>query len=107
MKTWGFALVAAALAHVAQADLDCGRPATARNLLGRAMLAEIESAEDLNREAMWEAFGRCGGQPAAEACREAERRRFTVEFERRKAAIEAQYKHLLEDFQARCQASVT
>ena len=40
-------------------DLDCEHPAEARAFIARLRLAEIEGAEDIHREAMWEAFGRC------------------------------------------------
>ena len=75
--------------QAAQLELDCERPAASRDLIGRLMLSDIEWAEDVNRAAMWEAFGRCTAEARAEVCREKERRRFTADLDRQKAAIEA------------------
>jgi len=99
--------VAAAVAFQSvQLDLDCDRPAAARTLIARIMLSEIEWAEDVNRAAMWDAWGRCADAPRAESCREAQRERFGEEFARQKTAIEAKYAQMLADFTARCQASI-
>jgi len=49
---WGVALGLAGLLHGVQLDLDCTRPAAARELIGRARLSEIEWAEDVNRSAI-------------------------------------------------------
>ena len=103
MITWLLGLGLAGMLHL---DLDCARPAAARDLIGRARLSEIESAEDVNRVAMWEAFGRCPAGPGAEACRDEERRRFGEEMDDRKAAIETKYRLILKDFVDRCRASV-
>ncbi len=89
-----------------QLDLDCSHPAAARELIGRIKLSEIEWAEDVNRVALWEAFGRCAALPGADACREGERQRFAADWARQKAAIEAKYDQMLKDFDARCQASI-
>jgi hypothetical protein len=107
MRRWavGFAMVG--LLEGAQLDLDCARPSAARDLIGRIMLSEIEWAEDVNREAMWEAFGRCGTRPEPPACRETERKRFEAELARQKASIEARYRQMLKDFESGCQASIT
>ena len=101
----GLALVGAI--DGAQPDLDCARPAAAQELIGRLRLAEIEWKEDVNRAAMWEAFGRCSGLPSAAACRDGERERFEADWAREKAAIEAHYAQMLRDFQGRCQAAIT
>ena len=76
-------------------------------LIGRARLSEIEWAEDVNREAMWQAFGRCSGQPGAEACRERERQRFSDDLDAVVAAIDAKYRRISEEFEARCRTSIT
>jgi hypothetical protein len=89
----------------AQLEMDCARPHQARNVVGRLMLSEIEGAEDTNRAAMWEAFGRCPGGPGAGACREKEQRRFEAQWERQKRAIEDKYRKMLSEFEERCQAS--
>ena len=91
----------------AQFDLECSRPLAARELIGRLRLSEIEWAEDVNREALWEAFGRCAALPGPAACREREQERFTADWVRQKATIEAKYEQMLKDFEARCQASIT
>jgi hypothetical protein len=96
----------AAVLHGAQLDLDCAHPAAARSLIARTMLSEIEWAEDVNRAAMWEAFGRCAGEARAESCRDEQQRRFGDDFERQKAAIQAKYNQMVADFTARCQASI-
>src|SRR6266511_2960621 len=67
MKRWALGLALAGILEAAQLDLDCARPAAARDLIGRVMLSEIEWAEDVNREALWEAFGRCADRPRAES----------------------------------------
>jgi hypothetical protein len=102
----GFALLS--LLAAVQLDLDCARPAAARNLIGQTKLSEIEWAEDVSRAAMWEAFGRCAAAgPRAQDCRDEERKRFEADLDRQKVAIEAQYQRMLEEFEQRCQASIT
>jgi hypothetical protein len=71
------------------------------------MLSEIEGAEDTNRAAMWEAFGRCPGGPGAAACRQKEQQRFESQWERQKKAIEDKYRKMLSEFDERCRAAVT
>jgi len=107
MNGWMAGLTLASMLGAAQLELDCARPSAARNLIGRVMLSEIEWAEDVNREALWQAFGRCSAGPRAEACRDEERKRFGADFERHKAAIEAKYQEMLEEFEARCRSSIT
>jgi hypothetical protein len=106
---WGWALVLATTGVLAgvQLDLDCARPEAARSLIGRAMLSEIEGAEDIHRAAMWDAFGRCPAGAEHAPCMAEERRRFEADWERQKNAIEAKYRKLLEDFAERCRASLT
>ena len=89
----------------AQLEMDCARPQQARNVVGRLMLSEIEGAEDSNRAAMWEAFGRCPGGPGATACRQKEQQRFEAQWERQKKAMEDKYRKMLSEFEERCQAS--
>lgn len=107
MKGWRLGLALAGMLHALQLELDCARPTAARNLLGQAKLSEIEWAEDVNRAALWEAFGRCPAGPGAEACRDQQRQRFSAQLDRQKAAIEAQYQKMLNDFEERCRASIT
>lgn len=99
-------LLLAGSLSAAQIDLDCGAPAAARALVGRLALSEIEGAEDINRAAMWDAFGRCPPGPARQACAESQRRHFEAEWQRQKARIEAKYRKILDDFEARCRASL-
>ena len=106
VNAWGLALALAGLLHGVQLDLDCVRPAAARELIGRARLSEIEWAEDVNRAAMWEAFGRCPSRTGAEACRDEQRARFEAEMDGEKAAIEAKYRLMLKEFEDRCRASI-
>lgn len=101
----GLALVG--LLQGAQLDLDCSRPTAARELIGRMRLAEIEWAEDVNREALWQAFGRCSRLPGAPTCRDRERDRFAADLAGRAAAIDGKYEQMLKDFEAGCQASIT
>ena len=84
-RVYGAFLAAACLVGVlgatppgqAQSEPDCARPAQGRELIDRLRLAEIEGAEDIHREAMWEAFGRCpegaggrrAGRPSGSASR--------------------------------------
>ena len=90
---------------LAQSDLDCARPAQGRELIARLRLAEIEGAEDIHREAMWEAFGRCPEGAAGTPCRTAERQRFEAEWEGLRARIEAKYRGVLSDFERRCRGT--
>src|SRR5262245_2618628 len=87
--------------------LDCTEPSAARTLVGRLRLSEIEGAEDINREAMWEAFGRCPPGPAREACASREQSRFEAKWDEEKRGIELKYEKILNDFEARCRGSVT
>jgi hypothetical protein len=106
MRTWGLGAVLLGAVAVAQIDLDCDRPAAARLLLGRIMLSEIEAAEDIHRAAMWDAFGRCPAGPAREDCVGREKARFEAAWERKKAAIQAKHRELLERFEERCRATL-
>jgi len=90
-----------------QPNLDCGRQAAGQEMLGRLKLSEIEGKEDVSRAAMWEAFGRCADLPSAADCRDNARREFEAAWDREKAAIEAKYDRLLQDFLVRCRASIT
>jgi hypothetical protein len=102
----GFALLS--YLDAVQLELDCAKPAAARTLIGQTKLSDIEWAEDVSRAAMWEAFGRCAAAgPKAQDCRDEERTRFEADLDRQKAAIEAQYQRMIEEFEQRCQASIT
>jgi hypothetical protein len=106
--TWWFSGGLFVLALVAgDLELDCGEPGQARDILGRLMLAEIEGAEDIHRELMWQAFGRCPAGRAGEPCRERERRRFDAQWDRQKRQIEAKYRGMLSDFEERCRSSIS
>ena len=83
-------------------ELDCASPAAGRSLVGRMMLSEIEGAEDINRAALWEAFGHCPAGSEHGACMAREQRRFEAEWEREKAAIQAKYRRILDEYEARC-----
>jgi len=83
-------------------ELDCSSPAAGRSLVGRMMLSEIEGAEDINRAALWEAFGRCPEGSAHGPCMAREERSAEAEWEREKAAIQAKYQRILDEFEARC-----
>ena len=107
MQAWWLGLALGWMLGGTQLDLDCAEPARARALIGRLQLSEIEGAEDINRAAMWNAFGRCPTGPRQAACREAEQRRFEGDWQKQKAAIEAKYRTMLEQFEERCRASIT
>jgi hypothetical protein len=94
-------------APATEPEPDCSRPAEARAHIARLSLAELEYAEDVHREAHWEALGRCALAPEPSTCRASETRRFDALWRERRAAIEARYRRLLEDYTARCSASVT
>jgi hypothetical protein len=100
-------LLLAGVCQISQFELDCARPEEARALIGRARLSEIDWAEDVNREDMWQAFGGCAGRPDAQACRDRERERFGRDLDAVRAAIDAKYERLLNDFESRCQGSIT
>jgi hypothetical protein len=101
----GILLAGAMLA--AQMDLDCSKPQQARTWVGRLMLAEIEGAEDIHREAMWAAFGRCPAEAGGAPCRAKTREHFEAEWERQKQGIEDKYRKVLSDFEERCRAAIT
>ena len=101
----GFVL--ASVLITAQADLDCARPVQSHNYIAKLRLADIEWAEDVHREALWKAFGRCPAGPGQAACRAEQQRRFDAEWQQTKAAIDAKYRKMGEDFEFRCRASVS
>jgi hypothetical protein len=101
----GVALLLALL--TGRIELDCARPGQARHDLGRLMLAEIEGAEDIHREAMWGAFGRCPAGAAGEPCRERERQRFGAQWDDQRRQIEAKYRRMLAEFDERCRSSIS
>jgi hypothetical protein len=101
------ALALTGILAMAQADLDCGRPVQSRNYIAKLRLAEFEWAEDVHREALWNAFGRCPAGAGQAACRAEQQRRFDAEWQKIKAGIEAKYRKMEEDFDLRCQASLS
>lgn len=88
-------------------EQDCERPAEARAFIARLRLAEIEGAEDIHREAMWQAFGRCPSGAAGGACRAEEQRRFDARWEVERREIEAKYRDVLGAFERRCRAVIS
>jgi hypothetical protein len=92
---------------MAQADLDCARPIQSRNFIAKLRLAEFEWAEDVHREALWNAFGRCPAGPGQAACRAEQQRRFDAEWQKIREGIDAKYRKMEEDFDLRCQASIS
>lgn len=100
-------LVLAAVLLLAEADLDCARPIQSRSYIAKLRLADIEGAEDVHREALWRAFGRCPAGPGQAACRAEQQRRFDAEWQETKAAIDAKYRKMAEDFEVRCRASIS
>jgi hypothetical protein len=106
MRARGAAPIIVAVLALWQVELDCAQPAAARSLVGRMMLSEIEGAEDVSRAAMWEAFGRCPSGSARKPCVASEKQRFEAQWDVAKAAIEAKYRKVLEEFRARCQGSL-
>ena len=89
-----------------QMDLDCSRPQQARTWVGRLMLGEIEGAEDIHREGMWRAFGRCPAGALGTRCRDTVRERFEAEWELQKRGIEDKYRKMLLEFEDRCRAAI-
>lgn len=88
-------------------EQDCEHPAEARAFIARLRLAEIEGAEDIHREAMWQAFGRCPSGAAGGACRAEEQRRFDARWEVERREIEAKYREALGAFERRCRAVIS
>jgi hypothetical protein len=103
--TLGLALLGALTGT--EPDLDCARPVAGQEMVGRLRLSENGWQEDVNRAAMWDAFGRCAALPNAATCRDREKERFEAAWDTQKAAIEAKYEQMLRDSQARCQAAIT
>src|SRR5262245_36214099 len=100
-------LFLAGLIQISQLELDYADPDEAQILIRCARLSEIEWAEDVNREAMWQAFGGCSGRPDAEACRARERERFGRDLDAVRAAMDAKYERILKDFESRCHGAIT
>jgi len=88
-------------------ELDCGHPAQARAFIAQLQMAEIEGAEDIHREAMWNAFGRCPAGDTGGPCRREERRRFEAQWEAKRREIEAKYREVLGAFEQRCRAIIS
>jgi len=95
-----------AMPDMSDAELDCARPAEARALLGRLMLAEIEGAEDIQREALWSAWGSCPAGAAGDSCRDALRQQFEARWDREKARIQGRYRERLDEFVAHCRGQL-
>ncbi len=92
---------------VIQLDLDCAQMGRSRTQLARALLAEIEAAEDIAQAAFREALGRCPGGPAGARCRRETEGRFSAAWVTQKADIEARYERTLQEFEVRCRASIS
>ncbi|HET8578678.1 MAG TPA: hypothetical protein VFO18_16400 [Methylomirabilota bacterium] len=99
--------VLAGMLASAEADLDCARPGQSRNYIAKLRLADIEWAEDVHREALWMAFGRCPAGSGQTACRAEQQRRFDAEWQQTKAEIDVKYRKMQEDFELRCRASIS
>ena len=107
MRAWILGGVVWVILGLAQLDLDCAQPARSRNLIDRLMLAELEYAEDVHREAFWTALGQCPSEPAGRACRAQEQSRFDARWREQRAGIEVKYRKMREAFEARCKASIS
>jgi hypothetical protein len=107
MNGWVLSVALAGLSMMAQGDLECARPAQSRTYIAKLRLAEFEWAEDVHREAMWHAFGRCPAGPKQAGCRAEHQKRLDAEWQKTRAGIDAKYKKMEEDFEVRCRASVT
>ena len=88
-------------------ELDCEHPAHARAFIAQLRMAEIEGAEDIHREAMWNAFGRCPAGDAGGPCRREEQRRFEAQWETTRREIDAKYREVLGAFEQRCRAIIS
>lgn len=104
---WATGLLAPGTPAAAGPDLDCEHPAESRAFIGRLRLADIEGAEDIHREAMWAAFGRCPPGSDGGACRTEEQRRFDARWEVERRAIEAKYRAVLGAFEQRCRGAIS
>ena len=92
---------------IAQLDLDCAHKSRSRAQLDRALLAEIEAAEDDSQAAFRQALGGCLAAAGPERCREETRQRFSAAWTTQKAQIEGKYRGMLEEFEVRCRRSLT
>jgi hypothetical protein len=88
-------------------ELDCEHPAEARAFIGQLQMAEIEGAEDIHREAMWNAFGRCPAGDGGGPCRREEQRRFEAQWEVKRREIDAKYRGVLGAFEQLCRAIIS
>ena len=91
---------------IAQLDLDCARPDRGRDLIEYARLSEIEHAEDIHRDALDKALGRCPTGAGRVTCRTERRRQAALEWDRKRAEIKARYDQMHKDFEERCRASL-
>lgn len=87
-------------------ELSCDDPSTARSHIARLRLAELEYAEDVHREAHWNALGQCPGGSTGQACRAGVTGRYDAIWQARRAEIDATYHRQIEDFEARCRAGL-
>jgi hypothetical protein len=104
---WATGPLASGAPVVLGPEEDCEHPAEARAFIARLRLAEIEGAEDIHREAMWQAFGRCPPGTAGVDCRTEEQRRFDARWEVERREIEAKYRDVLGAFERRCRAVIS
>ena len=107
MPWWALLLVLAGFWGIAQMNLDCAQKSRSRAELDRALLAEIETAEDFAQAALGEALGRCLAGPKPERCRQETRQQFSAAWTTQKAQIQEKYRRMLEEFEVRCRASLT
>lgn len=107
MRYWALPFVLVGFWGIAQMNLDCAQKSRSRAELDRALLAEIETAEDTAQAALGEALGRCLAGPEPERCRQETRQQFGTAWTTQKAQIEEKYGRILEEFEVRCRASLT
>ncbi|HTY78361.1 MAG TPA: hypothetical protein VMI34_11135 [Candidatus Bathyarchaeia archaeon] len=100
------AMVLALLGAQVQLDLDCAKPGPSRALIDYAQLSEIESVEDIHRDALDKALARCPAGAGRQQCQAERRREADLDWDRKVAEIKARYEKMRQEFDERCRASI-
>lgn len=106
MVTWLVWMALGLVGASAQLELDCAAPERGRALIDYARLSEIEQVEDIHREALDRALARCPAGPGRQACRDEQRRKADLDWERKLAEIKARYDKMHSEFDERCRAGI-
>lgn len=87
-------------------DVDCRDAARSRREIGQAHAFEITHAENASWESLQEALARCRSAAATDRCEAEARHRYQSERARAREAIEAKYRRIIDELEARCRAPI-